>query len=49
MMAYKPITLFAANRVEYSLQEPSIEEVFVDWRLLEDCETELRIKKWARW
>jgi hypothetical protein len=37
MMANKPITLVAANRPVNCSQGASIEEVFVDWRLLEDC------------
>ena len=41
MMANKPITRFAANSFWLNCsQGPSIEEVFVDRRLLEDCETE---------
>jgi hypothetical protein len=47
MMANKPITLFAANSPASCSQGPSIDEVFVDWRFLEDCETEGRIKKWS--
>jgi hypothetical protein len=44
-MLNTPNTLFAANSPASCSQGLSIEEVFVDWRLLEDCETEGRLKK----